>query len=122
MKANAMIAKAGRTFNKIGFGLKKHSPEILVAAGVVGTVVSAVMACKATTKISGILDEAKKELDTIREYADDPEHAGVYSAEDAKKDTAIIYANTGLKLAKLMPLLSGSVSCQSRVFWYPTRS
>lgn len=31
--------------------LKKHSPEILVVAGIAGTVVSAVLACKATTKV-----------------------------------------------------------------------
>lgn len=101
MKANEMISKVGMTFHRIGFGLKKHSPEILVAAGVVGTVVSAVMACKATTKISGILDETKEELDNIHKYADDPENAEKYSADDAKKDTAIVYAHTGLKLAKL---------------------
>ena len=30
--------------------LKKHSPEILVMAGIAGTVVSAVLACKATLR------------------------------------------------------------------------
>ena len=39
--------------------LKKHSPEILVMAGIAGTVVSAVLACKATTKVAEILDETK---------------------------------------------------------------
>ena len=39
--------------------LKKHSPEILVVAGIAGTVVSAVLACKATTKVAEILDETK---------------------------------------------------------------
>ena len=37
-----------RTFNKVGFQLKKHSPEILIAAGAIGAVTSTVMACKAT--------------------------------------------------------------------------
>lgn len=59
MKANEIMSKASGALNKIGFGLKKRSPEILVAAGVVGTVVSAVMACKATTKIGTILDETR---------------------------------------------------------------
>ena len=47
--------------------LKKHSPEILVVAGIAGTVVSAVLACKATTKVAEILDETKGTLDTIHE-------------------------------------------------------
>lgn len=98
---NEMMSKLGKGFHKVGFKMMKHSPEILVAAGVVGTVVSAVMACKATTKLSDILDETKEELEKIHEYAENPEHAEKYSAEDAKKDTMIVYAHTGLKLAKL---------------------
>ncbi len=101
MKANEIMSKASGALNKIGFGLKKRSPEILVAVGVVGTVVSAVMACKATTKIDTILDETKDQLDKIHEYAGNPDAAEKYNAEDAKKDTAIVYAQTGVKLAKL---------------------
>lgn len=101
MKANEIMSKASGALNKIGFGLKKRSPEILVAVGVVGTVVSAVMACKATTKIDTILDETKDQLDKIHEYAGNPDVAEKYNAEDAKKDTAIIYAQAGVKLAKL---------------------
>lgn len=101
MKANEIMSKVGRTFNKVGFSLKKHSPEILVAAGVVGTVVSAVMACKATTKIDTILDETKEQLDKIHEYSNNPDMAEKYNAEDAKKDTVVVYAHTGVKLAKL---------------------
>ncbi len=101
MKANEIMSKASGALNKIGFGLKKRSPEILVAVGVVGTVVSAVMACKATTKINTILDEAKEQLGKIHEYAGNPDAAEKYNAEDAKKDTAIVYAQTGVKLAKL---------------------
>ena len=101
MKANEIMSKASGALNKIGFGLKKRSPEILVAVGVVGTVVSAVMACKATTKINTILDETKEQLGKIHEYAGNPDVAEKYNAEDAKKDTAIVYAQAGVKLAKL---------------------
>lgn len=101
MKANEIMSKASGALNKIGFGLKKRSPEILVAVGVVGTVVSAVMACKATAKIDTILDETKEQLDKIHEYAGNPDVAEKYNAEDAKKDTAIVYAQAGVKLAKL---------------------
>ena len=45
MKKNELVKSMNLTFNKIGFQLQKKSPEILVAAGVVGVVVSAVMAC-----------------------------------------------------------------------------
>ena len=101
MKMNEMMGRVGTAFSRAGFGLKKHSPEILMVAGIVGAVASAVMACRATTKLSGILDGTKKELDTIHAYEENPEKAAEYSAEDARKDTAIVYLHTGLKLAKL---------------------
>ena len=40
MKFNDLATTATRAFHKAGFQLKKHSPEILVVTGVVGTVVS----------------------------------------------------------------------------------
>ena len=90
-----------RAIGKAGLTLKKHSPEILAAVGTVGVVASAVMACKAATKISEILDDTNDQLNTIREAANTPELADQYSAEDAKKDTAIVYVQTGVKFAKL---------------------
>lgn len=36
-----------KTLMKTSLKLKKHSPEILIVAGVIGTVASTVMACKA---------------------------------------------------------------------------
>ena len=99
-KVNFMTRVSG-TFNQMMFQLKKHSPEILVVAGVIGTVTSAVMACKATTKVSIILEETKESVEQIHTVAEDETKADVYSAEDAKKDLAIVYVQTGLKFAKL---------------------
>lgn len=82
--------------------LKKHSPEILVVAGIAGTVVSAVLACKATTKVAEILDETKGTLDTIHDGMETGAINGQeYTTEDGKKDTVVVYAQTGMKLAKL---------------------
>lgn len=99
-KVNFMTRVSG-TFNQMTFQLKKHSPEILLVAGVIGTVTSAVMACKATTKVSIILEETKESVEQIHAVAEDETKADVYSAEDAKKDLAIVYVQTGLKFAKL---------------------
>lgn len=91
-----------RTFHRAGFQLKKHSPEILVVAGIVGAVASAVMACKATTKLSGILDKAKNDIDTIHEVVENPDMVSEeYTVEDSKKDLTIVYTHTGIELAKL---------------------
>lgn len=83
--------------------------------GVAGTVASAVMACKATTKIGGILEKTKEDVDTIHKYAGDDSLGEPYSDEDAKKDLALVYIQTGIKIAKLYgpSLLVGVVSITS---------
>ena len=110
MKFNELTNVATRTFNKVGFQLKKHSPEILVVTGVVGTVVGAVMACKATTKLHDVLDETKEKIDMYHQGVEDGQVKTMvdgelvvvdYSQEDGTRDISIAYAQTGLKIAKL---------------------
>ena len=87
--------------NKMKFKVQKHSPEILSAVGVVGVVAGGVMACKATLKLNDILDDADNQLNLIKETAADEKYAEQYSAEDAKKDTAIVYVQSGVRIIKL---------------------
>ena len=44
MNKTELMNTVTRKFNRFGLKLQKHSPEILVVAGVVGVVTSAVMA------------------------------------------------------------------------------
>lgn len=101
MKKTELMTTVSSSFNKMGFKLKKHSPEILVVAGVIGTVASAVMACKATTKVSDILEKAKEDINSIHDCAANEEFVEEYTPEDVKKDLTIVYVQTGIKLAKL---------------------
>ena len=99
-----IVNKMTRAFHKVGFKLKKHSPEILVVAGVIGTVTSAVMACKATLKVSDVIDETKETIDIIHNCVgkglktSDGEE---YTQEVANKDLIVVYIQTGWKFAKL---------------------
>ena len=44
-------------------GLKKHSPEILTAVGIVGMVTTTILAVKATPKAMELIDNKKEELE-----------------------------------------------------------
>lgn len=102
MKKFDITTKVIRGLNKAGFQLKKHSPEILIVAGVAGAVTSAVMACKATTKLNDILEESKEQVDKIHEAMEHPENLPEeYTEEDGKKDLTIVYTQTAVKLLKL---------------------
>ncbi len=102
MKKEEIMNKISGAFNNVSFKMKKHSPEILMAAGVAGVVVSAVMACKATLKVEAVMDEAKEKMDKIHKAEENgtTDSGEDYSTEDAKKDTVVVYVQTGLKLAK----------------------
>ena len=103
-----IINKVTRTFHKGLFQLKKHSPEILVIGGTIGTVVAGVMACKATTKVSGILEEAKTKIDDIHAFEQNEElkqkyvekYGEEYTEQQGKKELAIVYAKAGFDLVK----------------------
>ena len=103
MKKTEIVKSMNGFLSKTGFQLKKHSPEILVVAGVIGVVTSAVMACKATTKVDEIVENTKNDIDKVHTAtATGVTEAGEsYSVEDSKKDLTLIYVQTGVKFAKL---------------------
>lgn len=103
MKNTAVVKAMTNTFNKVSFKISKHSPEILLVTGIVGVIGSGIMACKATTKAGEIINEAKERIDQIHICSEDTGliKTGAYTPEDAKKDMAIVYAQTGIKFLKL---------------------
>lgn len=98
---NKLLTKISSSANKVGFKLKKHSPEILVVTGVVGVVTSTIIACRATTKASKVLEQAKKDIDQIHDCEANEALTEQYTPEDAKKDLAVVYLQTGIKIVKL---------------------
>ena len=101
MNKTTIISGAARNLNRAIFQCKKHSPEILAITGTLGVVASGIMACKATLKINDILEESKETVELIRKVSEDKSLAEKYTEEDSKKDLAIVYAQTGVKLVKL---------------------
>ena len=94
-----LVKKASNLLNTCAFKFRQYSPEILMGLGIVGTVTSAVLACKQTLKVSGVIDDAKENINKVKE-ATELENVD-YTEEDATKDLTIIYAQTGVKLIKL---------------------
>lgn len=94
-----IINKATRLLSSTQYQVKKHSPEILMVAGIAGTIVGTVLACKATTKVSEIIEEKNKNVEDVHTCLED--NSKDYTEEDSKKDLTIIYAQTGVKLFKL---------------------
>ena len=106
MKNNIMVTLS-KGLNKVQFEVKKHAPELLMIGGFVSGGVAVVAACKATLKVTDILESAKETIDVIHETAkieDIEAKDGTimhYSKEDETKDLIKVYATTGLELAKV---------------------
>lgn len=96
---NEILTKASSLIQSASIQIKKHSPEILMGLGIIGTVASTVLACKATTKISQITEKKEEEVKKVHECLESGEYE--YTEEDSKKDLTIIYTKTGMEYVKL---------------------
>lgn len=76
---------------------KKHSPKILFIAGTVGVVGTVVLACRATLKVSDVLDHHEVDEKLIR--GGYPEMQAASPTVD--KDVRRLQVKTGLEIAKL---------------------
>lgn len=84
--------------------LKKNAPHIFFVGGVIGTVTSTVLACRATLKLSDTLDEIQTDINAINELKKDKEnteHPGRYPTEELDRDKAYVYTQAVLKIGRL---------------------
>lgn len=96
MKINTKTLR--KSFKKAQLTVRKHSPEILMVAGVIGTVAGAVMACKETLELEDVLDECKQEkMELEEQYA----MCEQYSEDALKKDQVKLTIKQVAKIVKL---------------------
>lgn len=102
-----------KNYGRTGLLIKKYSPEILMASGVVGMIGSTVLACKATLRVDEILEEANDNMAKIALVEETSIES--YTENDAKKDRVIVRVQTGVKILKLyapaLTLGTASIAC-----------
>lgn len=89
---NVVTRKVGRQLLTV----RKHSPVLLLGAGVVGVVATAVLASRATLKLDDILGQANEDLEKARML-----ESAQYSEEDRQQDILKIYIRTGFQVARV---------------------
>lgn len=80
------------------------SPEILMVIGGITFVATVVVACKQTLKCEEILDAHQRKMDDIEDCLElaSEEGSGVtYDDQQAKKDKAVAFAQTGVEFVKI---------------------
>lgn len=104
--ADAVTRTAGRQI----LVTQKHSPTLLLGAGIVGIVATAVLASKATLKLEAVVDRNQLLLEkAVLRHDIDPEN---YSEEDQLRDKTIIMTRMVVEISRLYApaLLVGAAS------------
>ena len=106
---------AVKTFGKTKFKVQKHSPEMFIAAGVVGVIGSTIMACKATMKLDETLKEKRERVKEIHAFVEEHGYSDKYTEKDMQQELTVTYLKSGLAVAKLYApaviLGVASISC-----------
>ncbi len=100
------------TINTLGAIVSKHMPDVLVAVGLIAGAATVVSAVKQSENMPEILDEARSEIDEIKEAARYDENI------KTGKPIAKVYFKTGLKVAKnyAKPMCYGLISVTSILY------
>lgn len=78
---------------------KKNSPSLLFGAGVAGSLVSTVLACRATLKLEDALEETNELLS--KAHLARETKSEIYSEDDKRQDVAVIYIRGAVEVSKL---------------------
>lgn len=101
------IGKLGTTLvkssHRLGFWVRRNSPELLLLTGIVSAGAAVVLAVKATTKLEPVVETINNDIKVIKDKMNDDEllAKGEYSLADGKKELTRTYLKAGLKVGKL---------------------
>ena len=85
----------------LGFA-RKHSPEILLGAGIAGTITSTVLACKATLKLGEIAEERNDRVARLNEALESSQNGSEisFTDEDMQRELKKVKTQTVVKTIK----------------------
>lgn len=83
--------------NKVAFWVKKNSPELLLASGIINSAAAIILACFATKKLDTVLQPSNKKIVEIHTKMDAKE----ISIEEGRKQLAKTYAKTAVGVGAL---------------------
>lgn len=103
--------KVARFAGSVKLGAIKHSPEILLGAGIVAGIATVVFACKGTLRANEVLEKHQAEMDDIHEAVEVADE-GEYPEIAVKRDTLVAYLHTVGRFARLYApaLICGAIS------------
>lgn len=93
----ALTQKIGRELLTI----RKNSPKTLFVAGIVGSIASTVLACRATLNLPEVLDKFKDDVEGVKSLGSEIDGQGTYTKKDQNKDLAYAYVRGTYSIFRL---------------------
>lgn len=78
---------------------KYNSPQIFFVGGVIGVVTAAALACRATLKVTDVVDELQHDVDQVKGMGENV--GSEYDSSNYNKDLVYVYAKGSYSIAKL---------------------
>lgn len=99
-----------RVSSRQALKLQKNAPHILLGAGVVGVVATAVLASRATLKLDSVLEASQADLDRAKDLL--AQKRSDYTVSDYNQDVIVIRFRTAGELVRLyaVPTIVGAAS------------
>ncbi|AVD99483.1 hypothetical protein SEA_BING_61 [Streptomyces phage Bing] len=95
MSLKTLAGKVTGTFSKQILTIKTNSPAILLGVGVVGVTTSVVLACRATLKLSDVLEKGEEDLEKVKTTP------AVEDEEERSKAKFGVQLQTAIKVVRL---------------------
>lgn len=101
-----------KAFGSKTLSMKQNSPHIFFVGGLLGSVVSTVLACRATLKLEKTVDEIRNDLLTVKQLGDEAKVTGDYDEREYYQNMVVVYARSSVKIGKLYgpSVIVGSLS------------
>ncbi len=80
---------------------KQNSPHIFFVGGLVGSVLSTVLACRATLKLEKTVEDIRNDLLSVKQLGDEAKETGDYDEREYYQSLLVVYARSSVKIGKL---------------------
>ena len=98
MEFQALKEKIATGLVKVGFQLKKASPDIFMFLGIGGVIGATILACSATLEVKEEVEKQKKVIDDIKKASEDESLKEYYTKKDRNHDLTVTYLKTAGKV------------------------
>lgn len=91
---------------------KQSSPQIFFVGGLLGSVVSTVLACRATLKLEKTVEDIRNDLLSVKQLGEEAKETGDFEEREYYQSLLVVYARSSVKIGKLYgpSVIVGSLS------------